>query len=888
MKTIRIVIFILALAMAGLPASAQDAEQIRFVHLDPESPALDVFINGELAAAHVTYGSATAYMGVPAGEVAITANLAATSVQLLKKTLPLAAASAAVILSSRAEGQVHIAADDLSELAFGKARFSLVNSLDPQASVSLADASDGLVAQAVLAGGSAEGPHEVDAGSYEVLLHSTESGIEAASQRFEAALTAGSSHLLIIHGDKDEPQLLSLSSAAEGSVDSGRIRFVHAVAGAAPLDLRINDQLILPALAFGAPSQHIALPSGSHRLALYLGAAEIMSEQLDIRAGQMSTLAIMGSNADLHMRSFSDSAEKVDASAAVVSLINAIPGSVVSHLQLEGGAIAAFNVPFGEAGVAAKILPGSQSMTVHLDIGDDRGAIDVPARHFAGGSYYNLIALPGGVFSAPRLLIAETSMQRQVQATIPMIVMEEAEEAAQPKPLAEEQPQTEAEAESAIETEALADEPDLPPETHAEEQASEAVEDEPHEDEPQPEADMMPVVEDDEFDEVEEVNLAELAATPQESAEIKATQAPAAGDDPVDATPFAVVVVDPDSALHVRQYPSSDAKSLGLLPAGSDLLVLGRRGPADIDSEALSLLPIDLSDFTVDPAAALPAYQDLPAADTWLFAVNITPDGGTLFGWVNALYLQVFDRNGDRLRLASLRPVRQNQVGGVSNTDIRPPSLSDYVSARVSGIGADAYLNLRLGNGANTEVLTQVAANATLGFIGLDAAGEWALVEYESPQKNLVKGWASVNYIQLLLNGKPVQAESLRALDPSAVPVIGSGVYGAIQLAGPSESESDETDRLLQGVVGEVNVNFDSALHLRRYPDATSESLALIRRGALLHLDGITESGGWYKVRYNDEDGWVAADYLILSMEGRLYARSFLNAQLPRFSDLGF
>ena len=86
---------------------------------------------------------------------------------------------------------------------------------------------------------------------------------------FEAALTAGTSHLLIIHGSRDDPQLLSVASATAGGVDSGRIRFVHAVAGAAPLDVRINDQLVLPALAFAAPSQHIALPSGSQRIALY-------------------------------------------------------------------------------------------------------------------------------------------------------------------------------------------------------------------------------------------------------------------------------------------------------------------------------------------------------------------------------------------------------------------------------------------------------------------------------------------------------------------------------------------------------------------------------------------------------------------------------------------
>ena len=91
----------------------------------------------------------------------------------------------------------------------------------------------------------------------------------------------------------------------------------------------------------------------------------------------------------------------------------------------------------------------------------------------------------------------------------------------------------------------------------------------------------------------------------------------------------------------------------------------------------------------------------------------------------------------------------------------------------------------------------------------------------------------------------------------------------------------------MTGIVGEVDVNFDSALHLRRYPDATSESLALIPRGIRLHLDGVTESSGWYKVTYEGDDGWVAGDYLILSMDGRQYARAFLDGHLPRFTNRG-
>ena len=888
MKPIRIAIVLIAslLSLAGSMALTQgkNMAQFRFVHVDPGSPALDIYVNGELAATNVTYGSATAYMGVQAGEVALRANLATTSVQLIEETLALAAEPTAAVLSSRADRRFYLVTADLSELAFGTTRFTLINALESAAAMRFGDANDAEFVNAELLPGAAEGPIEVEAGNYQVFVRSANAISDADGQRFETALAAGTSHFLIIHGSREQPQLLAVSNASASGDDSGRLRFVHAVAGAAPLDVRINDQLILPALAFGAPSQHIALPGGSHRIALFLGPAELMAEQLDIRAGQMGTVAIMGSNAGLLLRSFRDAADGVDESSAVVSLINAIPGSVISHLQLEGGAIAAFNVSFGEAGDAARIAPGKQSMTAHLEIGDDRGAVEAPARHFAGGSYYNIIALAGGAFSAPRLLIAETSLQRQVQASLPAQIDEAPEEseapeapeaAVQPEPEteqpADEQAHAEAPEEPPAQTEAAQAEQAAQPESpSAEASAAGPAAEAAAETEPQPAEDEAPT---------------EIAPAPAEPAETERGVLIEAGQSYSSAAPYAIVEVDPDSALHIRQYPSSDAKSLGLLPAQSDVLVLGRRVPADSAPDALELLPEYLHDFTEDPVAALLPYQDLPAPDTWLYVVYITHDGGTLYGWVNAFYVKVFDKDGLRQRLASLAPVPQNQLGGATNTDILPPSLAEHVSARVDGLDADDLLNLRTGNSDSTEVLTQIAADSTLGFLGMDAAGAWALVQYESPQGVIVTGWASMDFIQLLLNGKPARAAPLRALDPSAVPIIGAEVSGAIQPAAPGAE--DDPDQPLSGIVGEVDVNFDSALHLRRYPDATSESLALIPSGMRLQLDGVTESRDWYKVTYAGEEGWVAGDYLRLSMNGRRYSRGFLDGQLPRFTDAG-
>ena len=276
-------------------------------------------------------------------------------------------------------------------------------------------------------------------------------------------------------------------------------------------------------------------------------------------------------------------------------------------------------------------------------------------------------------------------------------------------------------------------------------------------------------------------------------------------------------------------------------------------------------------------------YQDLAAAETWLYAMYKTPDNGALYGWVNAMYLEVFDQHGAEQRLASLAHIRQNQPGSAYNTEIAPPELADRVAARVVGLQGDAMLNLRRHNDARSEVLDHLPPNQLLRLIGLDSDEAWAFVEYRPEIGNPVRGWVSMNYIHLLLNGSPVQAATLRALDPTTVPQISSIVTGGIQPVGREESAAP-----MEGIVGEVNVNFDSALHLRRYPDATSESLALIPPDTVLRLEGVTESAGWYKVQYQGEAGWVAAPYLVLSMNGRKYARAFLEGQLPRFNDLGF
>ena len=398
----------------------------------------------------------------------------------------------------------------------------------------------------------------------------------------------------------------------------------------------------------------------------------------------------------------------------------------------------------------------------------------------------------------------------------------------------------------------------------------------------EPEPDMDPET----TDQDEAPAMAESALAPD--AEDQADAPGDSGPALIAVSPYAVVDLDLSERLHLREYPSRDALSLGLLPGGSNLIVLGRRGLTQFYPGDAPTLPLDLSDYSSDPAAALYPAQDLQPADTWLFVMYQTDDSGALLGWANAHYLQVFSETGEEQRLASLQTVRQNRAGNTTNTTAQPPNLADYVSARVNQLFPGAMLNLRMANDSDSEVLAQLPPNAELNLIGLDQADEWAFVEYLAESGETIRGWVSVAYIQLLLNGEPVSVATLRALDASVAPRVSDQLRGGIrsdEVAGPTPIPP--TDEMMKGIVGEIMLDPGAMLHLRRHPSAHAESLGLIPAGTKLSISGITESAEWLKASYQEQDGWIAAHYVSLLLRGRMYHQTYIEGLLQTHDNAG-
>ena len=146
----------------------------------------------------------------------------------------------------------------------------------------------------------------------------------------------------------------------------------------------------------------------------------------------------------------------------------------------------------------------------------------------------------------------------------------------------------------------------------------------------------------------------------------------------------------------------------------------------------------------------------------------------------------------------------------------------------------------------------------------------------------------SADYVQLLLNDEPVGVDTLRALDETVARPIDSLTRGSVRsLVDAGATPTPLPDAIMEGVIGEVDLYPGAMLHLRRYPDANAESLAMIPARTQLTIDGITENTQWLKATFDGQEGWIASQYVMLLLRGRLYYRPYVENLLPVYDDQG-
>lgn len=807
----RLLLAVVILAVAGGTLFAQEATQVRFVHVVPDTPAVDVYVNGALAVNSLAYGASTGYINVPAGDHSLTVTAAGLQVPLAEQQISVAAGSTTTFVASNPnEIAFQAFSDTLGTTTFGSTRLLLVHAIAdaPPVDVVLAEAVNlngsvqdaGTVLASEMSYGSSFGSFDVPAQTYVVDV--VPSGTtEAIASSVALPLNTGTSYIAIVAGTAAAPEVVLVSAPTSPVADAGRVRFVHGAIGGPNVDIYVNDTLVIPGFAAGTATEHIAFPTGDHALQVNEAGTEneLLSSSLTVESGSAQTVvALDGADGALSASVVADDVSGVNETTAVATVFNAIANSQSIDVTLEDGTSLASGLAAGEAGSSTTVSASNQGGVMTVTLESQSGDIEIPETSFYGGTYYNLIAVSGNAFNPPSLIVAPTYLATGLSSA--------------------------PDAGRTIATTA-------------------------------PETDTT---------------------APEEEPAAIATTAPA--EQPTSAPEFAdsdallgrIINLNPGVNLHLRQYPSPEALSLGLAPAGSTLEVLGREGApvALVEGEDP---PPEAEDW-VDPAEALGEDEDLSPEETWLRVVYPTPDGGTITAWVIAQYVDVRDDRNVRVPLRDLETIGSNIPGEAVNTDITPPAIrEDRVTVIITDLNPGVNLNIRRLPDTVSEVLVRLPNNTVTEFVGLvepneDGEQNWVFVEYITPDGGSVTGWASTTYVRYEYNGRDTDMVEIRErgyyneVDPETIGVV----RGSVQAP-----NAPTPDPMVDAYVAEVQLNPGANLQFRRLPDEQSESLNLIPSGTRLIVDARTQDATWLKTTFEGEEGWIASQFVVISFNGQ-------------------
>ena len=849
---VRIPVLVLAISLAlvafgGAAArvtaqAATTTGQIRFVHALPGGPAVDILVDGTLAAHALDYGAATRYLNVPLGDHAISVQQSTTDNSgkvLLSTKASLTAANPALLVV--VEGtldtpEAGVFPQDLSPLAAGKTRLTAVHAIKDAPAIDVLRP-DGSPLIEGLKYGDAFGGFDTTAGAPGLAIVASGGDIKGALIQIDSvSLNAGTQYVLVMLGTVSgsvKPSYLLLSAPTAGAADNALVRFVNGVNNGKAIDVYVNGQLIVPDLAVGDATEHLSLPTGSTTVELRSSgdpntapAIAKSDLSLDSSKNKAQTVVISSDNTSKYsITAFADDVSTLSPTSARVVLIDATGSN--SAFTFNGVAVPALK-SVGEAKSGA-LPPGKYDVvvagvksTVTLD----------------GGTLTDLVLL--GSSDSPRLVIATTGLSEQPGSV----------------------------AGAATATAAPTETPSQAP-TSAETVAPNAA--------ATSAAQTMPTA-------------TTAAATLKPGTKPSRTPAPSATAHPPAATATllppngGVVRVDSTAHLTIREYPSATANALASLPSQASVIILGINLPTPPITGTPTFAPTGVKLPT-------PTIAATTRGDIWLYVSWVAPDGGTVTGWVLSQYLDITIRGvltgGDNVAvLETLRQIPDTTAGAKTNTNVTPVmiDLNAFIGTINTNPGVNA--NIRRTPNLKSEAISRIPSGATVFVlsttsvpitpaVGAPSSPAWYFVRYDVDGAS-VFGWISGDFLTIIHRNKPIQPGDVPTATTITVGYIQTNttaapVAPAAATALPAvQTVSAVVTPLANGLLATV-VNLDPSanLQLRNQPSITALSLARIPLGTPLAVLGRNGAGNWVEVQYQGQNGWVATGYIVLTKSGR-------------------
>lgn len=827
-----IAIVVFSLFPGVTSAQADGGTAVRFLHVVPGLEQIDIYVNDALVASGLDYGEETPYLHVPGGNHTVRVTLAGLTSVLWEQPLAVPEGEYLTLIASSTDPlNFTTFRDDLTPLAPGTSRFIVVHAISGGPSVEFMVEGDVIVSD--LAYGNFINSIDVPANTYQMsAVPAGGSADQAVLPETPISLVSSTTQILVLYGTPGGASALLLTTPTSAGADDGLVRVVHGASGGPSVDVLLNGTLAIPDLVYGGATEHLALPAGDYAVTVQDSESgeELATGELTVAAGEAQTVIALAGEDGVSVNAFADDISAVDTTTASISAVNLSADPVT--------------VAFDDSTLVEDLAAGEVSETLNFEplnltvsVNDGEGQ---PVTLY-GGVYYQLLILDDGTTTLLPTVLSRSleSSPGGADAVVP----------ATPQP---------AEPGQSTDEPAATEEPAITEEAAATEETAVTTE-------VTPEA---PVA-------TEEAATAEATAAPT---------IPPVTPTPTPIGPTARVLLNPGANLQLRQFPSSEAFSLGRAPADSLLIVLGREGAPEEEEETIDATPEvgaeptpEATEF-VDPVSLLGEDEDLLPEETWLFVIYQTPDGGEIEAWVNSLYVQIRDTRGFLMRLRDLPTVPANRSGESRDTSILPPTVQrQFVEAVVTQLNQGANLNIRRTADENSEVLAQLPGGERVTVVGIGASGEWAFVRYAAPDGGEVTGWVDLAFLRFEYAGQvitPGDAQARGLLDEvdegQDRGAVNAGTGVATSAPSTGSTNVQPTPLALRNVViatvGELNPGI--RLNLRRTPSTSGEVIGNIDPGTQLVVLSKDLSGEWLQTEFDGQLGWVSTQYVFLTFNG--------------------
>jgi len=834
-------------------ARAQDLPpaRVRFLHAAPGAPNVDVYVDGARVAMDLAFGEATPHFTLDGQQHNVALRQSGTgpdSPALLEVPVPLVPSLAFTVVVQGSAGALEAALyeDILDEISPGMARLTAINAIADAPPLDVLTGEGGPLLQGV-SYGAQFGTVNINTGVQSLLIVPAGGAVESALATLgDVPLRSGKLYTFVALGTLDgdvQPSALVLETAVNLPADGVRVQVGHGSPDAGAVDVYAGDTLIAPSLELGDLTGHLPLPAGDYTLALRAAGAPaadapLLSQEVALSAANPAvTVVATGSAADgsLGLQVFDDAVGEVTPTTARVAVINAVPDTTATaSVSDRAQTVLASDLAASAQAAPVDLAPADYMLSVGVTGEDSPVDLVVPQQSYYGGVYYTVLAYGGG--GAPLDARVSATPIEVTPASVPVAAQAVA---AVPTP-------------TAIPAEAAPEVVEATPPLSSGEAAP--AEAQPAVVEPSPTP--IPVDGATELVQTTPTPAGEVVAQPAAP-----TPAPLV---PQATAPTAYVDLNPGANLHCREYPSSTARSLGLIPTGTTLTVIGRPGEATLP---------DTGDPTPLPTPVIEAVADMWLAVRWQPA-----GGGEVSCWVNAQYLRVEwqGRVLDTLEeLLELPEYPFNTAGEVVGADVKPPT--PVFNAVIATVELEPGVSLQLRRlpdttaeslalvpaGAQLEILGQAEAPSE-GLVGQPTNPNWYYVRYRTENGGATIGWVSAQY----LSG-PTKLS--RPVPQEEIPLVEVTEQGYFEQPGVAPVIPAEQ----QKVMGTVNVNPGANLNLRDRPTQDGRVVLGIPSGASMVINGRNADGSWVQVTYastsGDLEGWVAAQYLLITRAGQAY-----------------